>query len=284
MRLPLISCLFFFVGTVVSVSAQNDYLFPFSLQASIGENPSYPPDLSGGLAARCALYPKNIAELALGVLCHSAFIKENGLYGLGSAYGKGKDNWRLSYSYQGYSAWHRQQIALEYSRNILPGLGLGIFTACRTTNRIEDRKAGILLDIGLSFAFKRGIWAAAFEAGQCVPLRSHQKKEWNHALFLRIGTACNLYKNLHVGIDFYKDLRYPLQGGISFSYAVETARSKPPPFLIYAQARINPAAYKIGFAYTGRRIHAEISVAYQHPIGFETCVGIAVKHLFIRKP
>ena len=283
MRLRFISILFLLAGALPCLNAQSDYLLPFALQASIANKLPY-TEPSGTATTFDALYPKNSAALALGAFCRSAFIKENGHYGIGASFAKGKDNWSFRYNYQGYPAWHRQQIGLGYGRNILPGLGLGIFTACRTANRIEDRQSEVLLDIGLSAAFKRGIWSLGFEGGQCVPLRSYQKKEWNHALFLRIGTACNIYKNLHIGIDLYKDLRYALQGGISFSYAIETARSQAPPFLVYAQARINPAAYKIGFAYTGRRIQAEISIAYHNPIGFETCAGVVVKHIFSRKP
>lgn len=282
MRLLFISCALCFVLTASNVNAQNDYLLPFALQASLGKEVPY-TGLSGQAPALSALYPQETAVLALGAFCRSAFIKENGHYGISASFAKGKNDWRINYGYQGYSVWHRQQTGFSYGRNLLPGLGLGLFAACRVDSRIENRPGEIWLDIGLSAAFKRGIWALAFEGGQGVPLRSHQKKEWNQALFLRIGTACRLYKTLHFGIDLYKDLRYPLQGGISFSYGVETARSETPPFLIYAQARIHPAAYKIGFAYTGRRIQAEISFAYQNPVGFETCVGVTVKHLFSKK-
>lgn len=282
MRLLFISCALFLALAASAVNAQNDYLLPFALQASLGKEVPY-SGLTEQAPALYALYPKQAAALALGAFCRSAFIKENGHYGISASFGKGKNDWNFHYGYQGYSVFHKQQAGFSYGRNLLPGLGLGLFTACRVDSRIENRPGEIGLDIGLSAAFKRGIWAVAFEGGQCVPLRSHQKKEWNQALFLRIGTACRLYKNLHFGVDLYKDLRYPLQGGISFAYAIETARSEAPPFLIYAQARINPAAYKIGFAYTGKRLQAEISFSYQNPVGFETCVGVTVKHLFSKK-
>ena len=279
MRLLFISCALALAAS--AVNAQSDYLLPFALQASLGKD-TY-AERSGQAPALYALYSNQAAALSLGAFCRSAFIKENGHYGLSASFKKGKDNWHFHYGYQGFAAWHKQQAGFGYGRNLLPGLGLGLFTACRIDSRIENRPGEIWLDIGLSAAFKRGIWALAFEGGQGVPLRTYQKKEWNQALFLRIGAACNLYKNLHFGIDLYKDLRYPLQGGISFSYAIETARSDTPPFLVYAQARINPSAYKIGFAYTGRRLQAEISFAYQNPVGFETCVGVTVKHLFSKK-
>ncbi len=280
MRLLFISCALVLAAS--AVNAQSDYLLPFALQASLGKDMPY-AERSGQAPALYALYSNQAAALSLGAFCRSAFIKENGHYGLSASFKKGKDNWHFHYGYQGFAAWHKQQAGFGYGRNLLPGLGLGLFTACRIDSRIENRPGEIWLDIGLSAAFKRGIWALAFEGGQGVPLRTYQKKEWNQALFLRIGAACNLYKNLHFGIDLYKDLRYPLQGGISFSYAIETARSDTPPFLVYAQARINPSAYKIGFAYTGRRLQAEISFAYQNPVGFETCVGVTVKHLFSKK-
>lgn len=282
MRLLFISCALSLALAASAVNAQNDYLLPFALQASLGKEVPY-AELSGQNPALSALYSQKAAALALGAFCRNAFIKENGHYGISASFGKGKDDWHFHYGYQGFAAWHKQQAGLSYGRNLLPGLGLGLFTACRINSPVENRSGEIWLDIGLSAAFKRGIWALAFEGGQGVPLRSYQKKEWNQALFLRVGAACRIYRNLHFGIDLYKDLRYALQGGISFAYAIATARSETPPFLIYAQTRINPSAYKIGFAYTGRRLQAEISFAYQNPVGFETCVGVTVKHLFSQK-
>ncbi|MCM1042207.1 MAG: hypothetical protein NC396_07265 [Bacteroides sp.] len=269
-------------GLPLPLPAQDDCLLPFSLQASLGKSPPHSA-LSGIYPALGSMYPQQTPQLAYGAYCRSAFIKENGHSGLSVQAGNNKDCWNLLYDYHGYRVLHRQQIGLSYGRNLLSGLGIGLFSALRLSNPIEDRKAEMLLDIGLSAAFKRGIWAVAFDARQSVPLRSHLKKEWNHALCLRVGAGCNIYRNLHIGLDIYKDLRYPLQGGLSFAYAIETPRSREQRFIVYAQARVNPAAYKLGLAYTGRRVQAGISASYQNPVGFETCVEITVHHLFAPK-
>lgn len=262
------------------VLAQNDYLLPFALQASVGKESS----LSGLCGLSPTSYSLNTQEQALvvaGAFSHTAFIKENGLHGLSVLAGKDKNYWSAHYSYQGYAALHRQKAALGYARNLFPGFGLGVSMAYGNGNAIENRKATHGLQIGLSAIFKRGIWAVAFQAEQDLNLSAQKEKIWNRALFMRLGVGCRLYKNLHFGIDLYKDLRYALQGGLALSYQIE-ARAKPM-FAVYAQARINPYTYKLGFAYTGKRIQAGISLSYQHPVGLSSCIGIALQHLFPEK-
>lgn len=274
-------CLFFFWCAPFLAGAQTDYFLPFSLQASLGENAPV-----AGLAERCpatgSMYSVSRPCLAATAFGHSAFIKENGHYGISSSTSHGKNTWSLHYGFKGYSLLNKQEAGLGYGRNLLPGLGAGIFLAYQATNRIEGRTRGRWLEIGLSAAFKRGIWSVAFDARQPVTLlsSSSRTKEWNRALSLHLGTGCNLYKGLHLGLDLYKDLRYSLQGGLSLACLLRTSNKAENTFIVHVQAKIHPTAYEIGFAHAGRRIQTRISVAYQHPVGWETCIGITLKHLF----
>lgn len=280
MKLHFLSGLFFLALLNLRAGAQNDYLLPFALQASIGKDASL-SGLSGACSAPYSHTSQKQTLLMAGAFSRTAFIKENGLHGLSVLAGKDKNYWNAHYSYQGYAVLHRQKAAIGYARNLFPGFGLGLSMAYENGNAIENRKATHGLQIGLSAIFKRGIWAVAFQAEQDLNLSAQKEKIWNRALFMRLGVGCNLYKNLHFGIDLYKDLRYALQGGLSLAYQIE-ARAKPM-FVVYAQARINPYSYKLGLTYTGKRIQAGISLSYQHPVGLSSSIGITLQHMFAQK-
>ncbi len=256
----------FFLLPALFAQGQEDFLLPFSLQASLSDKPPV-SGISARYPAIPALFPEAAGSFA-GIYTHYGFIKENGIYGLGICLQKNKNAWSLHYNYQGFSLWNRQQASFGYARHLLPGLAIGASLGYQTGNRIENRKRESLLELNLSAAFKTGIWAISLDFRQPVALYSLQKKEWNRALSLHMGLGCNLFTHLHAGLDLYKDLRYPLQGGLSFGYTIKAL------FFLYAQARINPSAYKIGLAFTGKRLHTEIAFAYQHPLGFESTVGI----------
>ena len=263
------SFLFLLALPLPDLRGQEDFLLPFSLQASLSES----PPVSGALPlypALPALFPEAYGSFA-GIYTHYGFIKENGTYGIGACLQKNKNAWLLHYRYQGFSQWNRQKIGFGYARHLRPGLAIGAGIGYHTGNRIENRKRESVLEVNLSAAFKTGIWAIGIDFRQPVVLYSLQKKEWNRALSLHMGIGCKLFKHLHTGIDIYKDLRYPLQGGLSFAYTIKQL------FLLYAQTCINPVAYKMGLAFTGKRLHAEIALAYQHPLGLESTVGITWK-------
>lgn len=272
MRKPFFHTFFFPLFLVLPslcAQGQEDFLLPFSLQASLANRPAV-SGISTRYPAIPALFPEAAGSFA-GTYARYGFIKENGIYGLGACLQKNKNAWYLHYNYQGFSLWNRQQAGFGYARHLLPGLAIGASFGYQTGNRIENRKRESLLELNLSAAFKTGIWAIGIDFRQPVALYSLQKKAWNRALSLRMGIGCMPFKHLHAGLDLYKDLRYPLQGGLSFGYTIKQM------FLLYAQARINPAAYKMGLAFTGKRLHTEIALAYQHPLGFESTVGITWK-------
>ncbi|MDE6494551.1 MAG: hypothetical protein K2L50_08275 [Bacteroidales bacterium] len=264
---------FFLLGIFLiplsDLRGQEDFLLPFSLQASLADAPAI-NGLSTRYPALPALFPESTGSFG-GAFARYGFIKENGTYGLGACLQKSRNAWLFHYLYQGFSLWHRQDAGIGYARHLLPGLAVGASLSYRTGSKIENRKRESLLEINLSTAFKTGIWAIGIDFRQPVALYSLQKKEWNRALSLHVGIACHIFKQLHAGIDLYKDLRYPLQGGLSFGYTIGNL------FLIYAQARINPSSYKLGLAFTGKRINVEIAAAYQHPLGFESTAGITWK-------
>lgn len=268
----------FFLASCLWLRAQSDYLLPFSLQASLGRERM--SRLSNESPALDAMYAAPSAQLALSSFCRYAYIKENAHYGLAASLSKGKNHWNFFYDYKGFSLLHQQRAGLAYGRNLLPGLGIGFQTAYRIGNRIEDREPEKRLDIGLSAAFQKDIWSVAVSAHQPLVLHAAQKREWNDALSLHLAGGCRLHKNLHLGLDVYKDLRYPLQGGIGLAWLLKPPQNDRHRFVLYAQARVNPSACKLGLAYLSPHMEVHLGFAYQNPIGFETCASLTLKHTF----
>lgn len=247
---------------------------PFGLQAAYaGEEPGWLS--TAGNPALTMLNPQpQVPFLFAGCLARMGFIKENAVYSLDAGLLHGKNAWTLHYQYKGYPVLNQQQSGLGYARNFLPGFSAGIGIAYLTSNKIEDRARESLLELRFSTAFQHKIWSFNFKARYPVALRSEQRKEWNRALSLQIGTAIRVFDQIQIGTDLYKDLRYPLQAGISLGYFFKER------FLIHGQTRINPLAYQLGFAYTRPALHIEINCGYNPPLGFESSAGVVWKHLF----
>lgn len=256
------------------LKAQEGLSLPFGLQAAYaGEEPGWLS--TAGNPALTMLNPQPQAPfLFAGCLARMGFIKENAVYSLDAGLLHGKNAWTLHYQYKGYPVLNQQQSGLGYARNFLPGFSAGIGIAYLTSNKIEDRVRESLIELRFSTAFQHKIWSFNFKARYPVVLRSEQRKEWNRALSLQIGTAIRVFDQIQIGADLYKDLRYPLQAGIALGYLFKER------FLIYGQTRINPLAYQLGFAYTRPALHIEVNCGYNPPLGFESSAGVVWKHLF----
>lgn len=254
------------------LEAQEKLSLPFGLQAAHADEGWL--STAGNPALTMATSQLQAPLLFAGCLARMGFVKENAVYGLDAGILRGKNAWTLHYQYKGYPVLNQQQSGIGYARNFLPGFSAGIGIAYLTSSKIEDRAREILLELRFSSVFRHEIWSFNFKACYPVVIRSEHRKEWNRALSLQIGAAAQVFDQIQIGADLYKDLRYPLQAGIALGYLFKER------FLIYGQTRVNPLSCQIGFAYIRPALHVEINCGYNPPLGFESSAGVVWKHLF----